>query len=158
VVIPAPPVLRTRRPPTWSAARDPDWRLRLRVLVGRRTLDREIAQAALPDANPARAMRAQQLSSSSERHAIAACLRNILQAADECTSDPGSRLALDHRTVIAAHSEIDALIDRLGSDSVLDVRGIALARLLAVDPTSPLVCPRSRRALSDALSEILDTL
>lgn len=103
-------------------------------------------------------MRARQLTGATERRALAACLANILDAAEEREADPSSRLVLDHAAVIASRSEIEALIALLRGDAVLDVRGVALARLLAVDRTSPLVHQRRGRTVQAALREVLEAL
>jgi hypothetical protein len=144
--------------PSRSLVREPDWRLRLRVLVGRRGLDREIAEGACLDGTPARALRARQLTSASGRHAIAGCLANILDAAEECHTDVGSRLILEHRAVTACRREITELVDRLRGDSIVDVRGIALARVLTENPTSPLFHRGSGQTLEDAVAEIIAAL
>ncbi len=133
-------------------------RLRLQVRVGRRDLDSEIAKGACLDADPARSLRARQLGSMSERHAIAASLANILDAAEECQADPASRLALNHGPVIAARHEILALVELLRSEATVDVRGVALARLLARDPASPLLRACSDGTLQQAVSEIVETV
>jgi hypothetical protein len=135
-----------------------DWRLRLLARVSRRELDRQIAAGAPLDESPLRALRARELSGTTERHAIAACLANVLDAAEECEADPGSRLTLDHRAVIAARRGILALTELLRSDSVLDVRGIALARRLAEDPTSPLLRMHAGQTIPQAISEIAEAL
>jgi hypothetical protein len=141
-------LMRTRSAPSRSPARDADWRLRLRVRVGRRV-----------DGNPARALRARQLSSAAGRRAIAACLANILDAADECQVGLASpRLLLDHAPVIAARSEIVAVIELLRGDTALETRGIALARLLADDPAGPLLHPCPDRTVGHAVTEIIDAL
>lgn len=138
-----------------TSPRQLDWGLRFRVRVGRRALDREIAEGARVDASPLRTLRARQLSRAPERGAIAAALVNILDAAEECKSDPGARLTLDHEAVIAARGEILALIRLLRSDEAVDVRRIACARLL-VEGAASLPPPASAgRALQRAVSDIV---
>jgi hypothetical protein len=150
--------MRTRSAPSCSPARDCDWRLRLWVLVGGRVLDREIAAGACVDVNPARVLRARQPSSAPERRAIAACLANILDAADERRVGLASPRLLDHAPVIAARSQIVDVIELLRGETALEVRGIALARLLADGPAGRLLHPCPDRTLGQAVAEIIDAL
>jgi len=126
----------------------------VRVRLGRRILDREIAEGAGLDDSPVRAARARQLSSLEERRAVAACLEHILDAADECAADPGSPLVVDHAAVISARAELVSVIERLRGDRDVDACAVARARLLAEDPR----CRRlwSGRSLQHALSDIAD--
>lgn len=144
--------------PASPPAKEWDWRLRLRAWVARRDLDREIAAGAYRDGNPVLELRALQLSRTAERRAIAVCLANILDAAEECQADPGTRLTLDHHAVIGARRELVALIALLRSELAVDVRGVALARLLTEDPASPLFRPCADGTLQEAVAEIADAL
>jgi hypothetical protein len=132
--------------------------LRLRVLVRRRVLDREIASGLAPEADAARALRAQQLTSQDERCCVAASLANVIEAADERHADPASPLRLNHAQVLAARHEIVALIDALRSDRLVAARGVALARLLLDAEASPLLCPQARRTVQQAVSEAIAAL
>jgi hypothetical protein len=133
-------------------------RLRLRVRVHRRELDREISYSASPDGDPLRALRARQLGSVCERRAVAACFANILDAAAEAEAVPSARLRLDHRAVLSARPEIIHLIELLRSEVAINVRGVALARLLADDPTGLLVRPRVDQTLRQALADVIRAL
>jgi hypothetical protein len=132
--------------------------LRLRVLVRRRVLDREIASGLQPEADAARALRAQQLTSLNERCCLAASLANVLSAADERQADPGSLLRLNHAQVLAARHEIVTLIDALRTDRAVAARGVALARLLLDADASPLLRPQARRTVQQAVSEAIAAL
>jgi hypothetical protein len=135
-----------------------DLRLRVRARLRQRNLDREIAAGASPAGNPLRELRARQLATRAERHAVAAWFVNILDAAVECDTDPASRVTLDHRAVLAARSEIAQLIERLRDDGAVDVRGVALARLLADDPAGPLIRPRLGQTLQQTIADIIRAL
>ena len=74
--------------------------LRLRVRIRRHVLDRELASGLQPESDAARALRARQLTSRYERCFVAACLANILEAADERHADPASPLRLNHAEVL----------------------------------------------------------
>lgn len=111
-----------------------------------------------PDEDPARALRAKELSGARERRCIAASLENILDAADEMNADPASPLQLDHLGVLAARDDIVRLIECLRSERPLALRGIALSRLLIDDSTSPLLRPRPARTVPEAVSEAIAAL
>lgn len=100
-------------------------------------------------------LRARQLSSVRERRALASCLTNILDAAEERAGDPGSRLVLDQTAVIAARTEILALIELLQSRVTIDARAIALTRLLTHESDSPLWHTVSHHTLPQALAAVL---
>lgn len=140
------------------AQASPEWRLRLQARLERRLLDRQIARGAALDRSPARALRARQLGSTSERRAVAACLVNVLEAVEECEADSASPLVLDRRAVIEARVRIIALIERLRDDRPAEPRGVALARVLTDSANSPLFGTSSRQTLQQALEEIADAL
>jgi len=131
---------------------------RLRVRLHRRVLDREIASGAPAETDPARALRAIQLTGTSERTRVAAALRNILEAADERHADPASRVKLNHADVLAARHAIVALIEVLRSDQAVTARGVALSRLLTEERTSPMLLETSQRTVRQAVSEALVAL
>ena len=131
---------------------------RLRVRLHRRVLDREIAAGAPLDSDPARALRALQLTGAPERRRIARCLANILEAADERHADPESPVTLNHADVLVARHQIVALIEVLRSEQAVAARGAALARLLIVERRSPMLCESSERTVQQAVSEALVAL
>ncbi len=132
-------------------------RSRLRARLRQRVLDREIAVGLL-DGDPARTLRASQLTGDAERHALAACLANIIDAADERHADPSSRLKLNHAEVLAARHEIVALIGALRSERRVNARGVALARRLIDDSCSPLLSVRAGQTVQQAVSEAATAL
>ena len=140
--------------PSWaeSPGSTADLRSRLRARLRQRTLDREIASGLL-DGDPARALRARQLADDSERWSVAACLANILDAADERHADPASVLKLNHAEVLAARHEIVSLIEALRSPRSVQPRGVALARTLTDDRGSPLLVERAGRTVRQAVCE-----
>jgi hypothetical protein len=131
---------------------------RVRARVHRRVIDREIAAGAAIDTDPARALRAAQLTSEAERRGVAASLWNILQAADERHADPASHLRLNHADVLAARHGVVALIEILRSEQTVAARGVALARLLTAERRSPMLCESSQRSVKDAVCEALAAL
>ena len=89
---------------------------------------------------------------------MAACLANILEAADERHADPASPLKLNHAQVLAARHEIVALIEALRSDQPVAARGVALALLLIDTGGSPLLRPQRGRTVQQAVSEAIAAL
>jgi hypothetical protein len=55
-------------------------------------------------------------------------------------------------------AEIAQLIERLRGDEAVEVRGVALARLLADDPAGLLVRPRLGQTLQQAIVDIICAL
>jgi hypothetical protein len=128
------------------------------VRCRRRSIDHQLARGVSPVSSPALALRAHQLASARERRALAAGLETILAAGAEAQLDPASRLVLDHVAVNEARPQITTLTQRLRHDRTLQVRGIALSRLLTFDPRSPLLQTRADQTLRQALAEIFDAL
>ena len=141
-----------------GAAASGQFGARIRARLHRRVIDREIAGGAVVDGDPARGLRAQQLTGVTERRSAATSLRNILDAADERHADPASRVRLNHADVLAARHGIVALIEVLRSEQTVTARGVALARLLAVDRDSPMLSERSGSTVQQAVSEALGAL
>ena len=131
---------------------------RIRARLHRRVIDREIAGGAAIEVDPARALRALQLTGIAERRCVAASLSNILEAADERHADPASPVRLNHADVLATRYGITALIEILRSEETVAARGVALARLLTVERGSPMLCEGSGLAVRDAVSEALARL
>jgi hypothetical protein len=131
---------------------------RVRARLHRRVIDREIAVGVVVGADPARALRAQQLTSPAERRCVAASLRNILEAAEERHADPASHVRLNHADVLRARHGIVTLIEILRGDQTVAARGVALARLLTVERASPMLWSSTQRSVQDAVCEALAAL
>jgi hypothetical protein len=140
-----------------SARSEPGWPLRVRVRVRRRALDRQIAAGASLD-SPARALRAQQLAGSAERHLVATWFELILAAADERQADPASQLVVNYTEVIGSRVQLLTLIGLLRGTSPVSARGVARARWLAESPNSPVIRAQADRAVKTALREIIAEL
>jgi hypothetical protein len=134
------------------------WLVRLRVARAHRRLDREIASEAPVNDDPARALRAAQLTSPRERFYLAAVLEHILEAAEERERDPVSRVRVNHAALIAARHGILTLIDVLRTEREVAPRGVALARLLIDDPRSPLLSVGTGRSAQQSLSDAIHAL
>lgn len=130
----------------------------MHAFLARGRLDRQIAAGRLVGGSSAAALRCRQLSSAQERHAIAASLANILDAAEECQAEGSSRLMVEQAAVIDARDAIVLLIARLRGGETLEPRGLALARVLARDRRSPMFSPSSGPTIRQALAEIDNAL
>ena len=151
----ARPVKPPKPPVMLRTPRGPSWHVRMRVRLRRHELDRDIARGAAVTSSPAMAVRARELSSEHGRREIADSLANILEAVVE---DPECHLTRDRVAVAAAYRDVLTLIALLCSDLELDVRGIARARLLIDNRTSPLFRAVPGKTLGQALAEIRDAL
>ena len=132
--------------------------MRLRVRIRQRVLDREIAAGLPSDFDAARAIRAQQLTSTAERCRVAACLASILEVADQRHADPSAPLNLNHAEVLAARHELLALIDALRGEGAVGARGVALARQLIQSSGSPLSRARANHTVQQAVSMAIAAL
>jgi hypothetical protein len=112
--------------------------LRLRVLVRRERLDRQLAERPDPQMSPELGLRAAQLSKTRTRRVIARRLRPKLRTAGQGTSSvpPGRPLARDQ--ILAESDALMDLIRRLEAPGRTEPMGVALARLLLTDPVSPI--------------------
>ena len=132
--------------------------MRLRVRIRRRVLDREIAAGLPSDFDAARAIRAQQLTSTPERCRVAACLASILEVADQRHADPSAPLNLNHAEVLAARHELLALIDAVRGEGAVGARGVALARQLIQSSGSPLSRGQASHTVQEAVAKAMAAL
>jgi len=145
------------RVPTSPPPLQQSLRLRLRLALRRRVLDREIAAGLPAIEDPARALRAEQLTSRPERRCVAACLTCLLDATNERHADPASRLELNHAEILAARHKVVELVEMLRSDRPVTARGMALATMLT-ENDGPLLRTRPGRTVLAAVSETIVAL
>lgn len=116
--------------------------LALRVWLGRDCLDRELAEGANPDTDPARRLRARQLSSRRARRHAAARLRWLIAEARQPTHSTWAVVPpLNHRQLEEARESLLMLADRLEQARKPCPRALALASFLIHDPFSPAFMP-----------------
>jgi hypothetical protein len=132
--------------------------LRLRVRIRQRVLDREIAAGLRTDADAARALRAQQLTSAPERRRVAASIARILETADERHAEPAANLTVVDAQVLAARHGLVVLVDALRGEGAVSARGVALARQLIDSVGSPLLRAQSGLTVQLAVSETIAAL
>jgi hypothetical protein len=107
------------------------WLIALRCRLRRTALDRELAAGADPDSSECRHMRASQLTSESNREALAAAYERLLHAAT--SFPPLDVLPVNWRAVRAARPRLERLAQRLREDHGVRAQGVARARLLLTD-------------------------
>ncbi len=144
---------RTWSLPPWAPTADrrhaepqlPPSVLRLRVVLHRARLDRELAAGAAPAEDPELSRRARQLGSQKERHVLAASLSGAIDIAEEGPQPlpAGAPLACDD--VIEARDLLLDIAERLRGRGPVNPRAVALVRRLVTDSASPLY--ESRRDL-----------
>jgi hypothetical protein len=119
-------------------------RLRLRVWSERERLDAALAAGVDPNADPALARRAHQLTGPSTRRAMAGTVRKLLDAAEEPPSawaPEGPRPPVQRASILDARDELLALAERLDEPTDLSPKAAALFGLMAWDSGSPLYAP-----------------
>jgi hypothetical protein len=114
--------------------------LAVRVWWSRTTLDRELAEGANPTTDPARGLRARQLSSPRYRRNLAAGLRKMVKEAREPAQLPwAAAVPLNRRQVLEAGELLQLLALRLETVDEPCPRAVALASFLISDPASPAI-------------------
>lgn len=120
-------------------------------------LDHQLAAGTSPESSAALTLRARILLRPAERKRMARGLRGLVRHAQRPPSVPaGAPLA--RRQVLDAAPLIDRLADRLDGAEPVDVRGVALARLLITDGAGPLYSIDRSRAVRDAVEKALNAV
>lgn len=113
---------------------------RLRGRRRRELADRELAGGADPHGSPALLARARELERDDTRRGLAACILNLIDAAEEPHSiwvAHGIEPPLRREAVLRARGSLLALAEALTSGDRASVRGAALASRLVSDRLSP---------------------
>jgi len=122
-------------------------------------LDRELAQGRSPDASAALSLRARVLLSSRTRRRTARALRQMPRfvrpapAAIRASTIVGEQLPAG-----AVAFAFEELAQRIESDSPVDVRGVALTRVLLANGAGSPYCPVLAESLFRAVNEALGAL
>jgi hypothetical protein len=122
-------------------------------------LDAALADGADPEAEPALALRARQLTEPRARRAMASALRSILEAAEEppdARSLGGPRPPLQREAILADRAHLLALAARLREP--VPPQAAAMASLLVWDSASPLYAAEVRATLEQWTATILDAV
>ena len=122
------------------------------VLVARRRLDYELAEGGHPESSPELALRARQLQRPRTRRSLASAIERLVQAARG--RDVMSAIVAPRRDeVLGAREPLLELAARLRAPAPAAPRGVALAELLLVHPTSPVHCSHTARTVEDWVAE-----
>jgi hypothetical protein len=145
--------------PGWPATRGPlrgSKLIALRCRLRRNEIDRELAAGADPDTSDCRDLRASQLTSETNRQALAAAYERHVKAAT--SFPPLDMLPVNWRGVRAAEPHLERLAQRLRDDPGLRVQGVARARLLMTDRDGPLYASDDGSGLVDEVRSTLALL
>jgi len=135
-------------------------RLRLRVLIHRYGLDRELADGGEPEGEPKLQLRSRQLTCGAERRRLAARLRKLV---DEVETVHGRQplspiLPVQREAVLIWRDSIIAVADRLDRPIPVAAAGMARLRLFLTDGAGPLFNPTSDYLMADVLPRIEEDL
>ena len=129
---------------------------RLHARLASWRLDRRLAGGADPREDELLGCRAEQLVEPTLRHVIAEGLRLALARAGRAPF--GAAIPVAGPSVEVCAEELLALAERLDAERPVDARGVARARLLLQDGTSPLYRVASPLKLQSALDRALIAL
>jgi hypothetical protein len=131
--------------------------LRLLARVSASSLDRRLASGAAPELDRRLAARAHQLAAPWHRHVLARDWEHLAQVARR-PPGPARPAPLCRARIVAAESEVRALIQAVAGPRVASVRGLAMARCLLGDGTGPLYNRHCDQDLAAALRQVTDHL
>lgn len=144
--------------PRASRRRGHESLVRVRVLLRRRRLDREIARGR-PGLRPDTTLRAQQLIQPYQRARLAAALREIVADAESPRWDRPAPAASPLRSaVLDSRDSILGLAERLEWQPAISAVAAARARILLSEGGGPLYNSASPVSLPEALAWISDAL
>jgi hypothetical protein len=139
------------------SARPPS--IRVRVLLGRWRLDRELADGWAYDAAEDRACRARQLADNVTRHQLACSLRRVVAAAESPRAVSFSSAVPVRRVAVVGWREaLLGVAERLEQPGPANPCGVARTRVLLTDGTGPLYNRASERSLSEMVWWVADGL
>jgi hypothetical protein len=124
-----------------------------RVWLRRGALDRRLADGADPKTSPELARRARQLTSTRSRAALAASIRNLLEAAEKPRSGYSASIPVQRYAIRAERRLLLDLADDLESGADLKPRGVALVERLVIDGASPVYMDSPDGTLHESLTQ-----
>jgi hypothetical protein len=121
------------------------------------SLDASLAAGCPPESSRLLAARARDIVSLRKRSSIAGSWEHLLRVARRAQQGTGPRaittaVPVCADRILAAEPAIRDLMNRLATRLPVPARGVAMARVLLTDATSPVYNRRARVALSDALA------
>jgi hypothetical protein len=136
------------------AAPGTPYRLRLKVYLTRRQLDRQIAAGYSCDAAAELMLRAKHLTSPRTQRQIARNLRGVIHYVGRTKSHRGiSSVVIIPRAVRTGRRAISELAAQLERAAPVNPRGIVLAQSLLTEGVSPLFNPYCERTVAEAIRE-----
>jgi hypothetical protein len=134
-------------------------RLRVRVSLYRRRLDRQIAEGRDPAASPDRALRARQLTNTAARRRLARSLRRVVADADPSRGLPlGSALPVCRAAIFGRGEGLLGLAEALERSGPVNPCGVARTLALITDGAGPLYNPAAQRSLGELVWWVADGL
>ena len=141
------------------SVRSPRLGVRVRVLLRRRRLDRELADGCAGDASEERAWRAGDLAGPATRRQLACSLRRVVADAERPRAALLSHAVPVHRQAVVAWREaVLGVAERLERPGPVNACGVARVVVLLTDGTGPLYNRSSGRSISDAVWWVADGL
>jgi hypothetical protein len=142
---------------TEVSAPQPRLRLRLRVLISRFRLDRELADGQPATGSEERALRAAQLVEPAVRRKVARSLRRTIADAQRPRS-PGfsSTVPTRHDAVNSCQEAMLGLAERLERPEPMSASAVAGVLVLLRDGTGPLYNASSQHSLGEAVWAVAD--
>lgn len=131
--------------------------VRVRVRLHRNRADRRLARGASPDTSVELSSRARVLLGARARHQIARNWRDVIVIARTPAHPFDGRVPIARAAIRGAADLIEELAGQLESSAPLEVAAIARARLLLLDPSSP-VFGRREVSLEDELQRVIELL
>jgi len=123
----------------------------VRVWLRKGSLDRSLAAGADPAASPELSRRARQLTSRRRRAALAASIRNLLDAAERRPRGFTAVVPIQRGRILGERQLLLQLAEDLESQDELKPSGIALVERLLIDGGSPVYVDGPEGALHGAL-------
>jgi hypothetical protein len=120
-------------------------------------LDRDLASGVPADESPALQVRARALLEPGTRRELGRSVRRILRRGSHPPTI-GGRVAVHRDAVAEAHDDLDLLARRLLDAAPVPVRGVAKARVLLSDGSSPLYWSRGEDALREQVRGAIEAL
>ncbi len=132
---------------------------RLRVALGRRALDRALAEGADPVASPDLRVRAAQLTSDRNRERLSAAIAKLLaEARRPRLAGWSAAVPVNRQEVVASRPLLIQVEATLQSEGPVYCQGMAMLEQLLSDGASPLYGRSSHGALSDELKRVIAAL
>jgi hypothetical protein len=126
--------------------------LRIRVVVRRRGLDKDLARGDSPLSSEVHALRARQLVERRSRERLAMALERLVEGAER-TPSPSEIVWLPKREILDARAGLLSLARRLRDARPVYACGVAMVSQLVCDGTGPAFTPRAGLALRRAIAE-----